>query len=165
MNQRGIYIAAGSNIGDRTAHILDGLRDLQHTGEIVVVQHSTLHETHPQGGPINQPMFLNAAAELETPLPPRELLNRLQAVERLHGRERNIRNGPRTLDLDLLLYGEAIIREPGLCVPHPRMWQRSFVMQPLREICPQSVLTKMQTAAAACPANAISAPEHRCTSI
>ena len=144
MSTGGIYIAAGSNLGDRAAHILGGLRDLEQAGDIVVLQRSTLHETEAVGGPEGQGLFLNAAAEIATELSPRELLERLQAVERMHGRERGVLNGPRTLDLDLLLYRNKVIEEPGLCVPHPRMWGRRFVMQPLREICSESRLARMR---------------------
>lgn len=140
----GIYIAAGSNLGDRAEHILGGLRDLARDGDIVVLQRSTLRETEAVGGPRSQGPFLNATAELATELGPFDLLSRLMMVERLHGRERNVRNGPRTLDLDLLLHGELIIDEAGLCVPHPRMWERAFVMEPLREICPAAKLARVR---------------------
>jgi 2-amino-4-hydroxy-6-hydroxymethyldihydropteridine diphosphokinase len=87
------------------------------------------------GGPEGQDRYLNAVAELETALSPRALLQRLLAIERRHGRRRTVRHGPRTLDLDLLLYGDRVINEPELTVPHPRMWERPFVMGPLSEIC------------------------------
>jgi 2-amino-4-hydroxy-6-hydroxymethyldihydropteridine diphosphokinase len=143
-NERGVFIALGSNLGDRAQHIHDALRELSESGAasgaseagpIRVVACSRLHETEPVGGPPGQPQFLNAVAELTTRLAPRALLFRLQEIERKHGRERLVPNGPRTLDLDLLLYRERVIDEPDLVVPHPRMWQREFVMQPLAEIC------------------------------
>jgi 2-amino-4-hydroxy-6-hydroxymethyldihydropteridine diphosphokinase len=135
VGQRGVFIALGSNLGDRARHIDDALRELAERGDIAVVARSTLHETEAVGGPPDQPRFLNAAAELSTDLPARELLHRLQEIEQRHGRVRDVPNGPRTLDLDLLLFREQVIAEPDLKVPHPRMWQRSFVMQPLSEIC------------------------------
>jgi 2-amino-4-hydroxy-6-hydroxymethyldihydropteridine diphosphokinase len=132
---RDIYIALGSNLGDRERTIEAALRDLQAQGDIRVVRCSRLHETEPVGGPPGQGRYLNAVAELETELPPRALLDRLLTIERRHGRVRGVANGPRTLDLDLLLYGQRVIDKQDLMVPHPRMWQRPFVMQPLEEIC------------------------------
>ncbi len=128
------YLGLGSNLGDRERHIYDALRELAEAGDVRIVACSSLHETAPVGGPPNQPQYLNAVAELATDLDPRALLERLQVVERRHGRERSVRNGPRTLDLDLLLYGDRTLAEPGLIVPHPRMWERSFVLGPLAEL-------------------------------
>lgn len=136
----GVYIGLGSNLGDREATIRAALRDLEECCGIRVVRCSTLHETDPVGGPPGQPRYLNAVAELETILSPRELLARMQQIERQHGRRRNVPDGPRTLDLDLLLYGGQAIDEPDLTVPHPRMWERPFVMRPLEEICDASTL-------------------------
>ena len=130
----GVFIGLGSNLGDRAQHIRQALADLAEAGDIQVVACSTLHETDPVGGPPGQPTFLNAVAELATDLSPRQLLQRLLDVERRHGRVRSIPNGPRTLDLDLLLYADRVIDQPDLRVPHPRMWQRDFVMHPLAEI-------------------------------
>ncbi len=131
----GVFIALGSNLGDRAQHIRDALRELAEAGDIRVLALSSLHETDPVGGPPGQPRYLNAAAELATDLEPHTLLQRMQAIEQRHGRERTIPNGPRTLDLDLLLYRDRVLDEPDLCVPHPRMWQREFVLKPLAEIC------------------------------
>jgi 2-amino-4-hydroxy-6-hydroxymethyldihydropteridine diphosphokinase len=136
VNPGGIFIGLGSNLGDRARHIQDALRELAEAGDIVVVRHSRLHETDPVGGPPGQPRYLNAVAELATDLGPRDLLQRMLEIERRHGRQRTVRNGPRTLDLDLLFFRDLVLDEPDLCVPHPRMWQRSFVMEPLAEICP-----------------------------
>ncbi len=130
----GIFIALGSNLGDRAATLRAALDALTSEGDIRLVRCSTLHETEPVGGPPGQPRYLNAAAELETEIGPRRLLERMLAIEARFGRQRGERNGPRTLDLDLLLYGAMRIDEPGLVVPHPRMWERSFVLTPLREI-------------------------------
>lgn len=136
MDAGGIYIALGSNLGDRAEHIHSALRELAQEGDISALDCSSLHETEPVGGPPGQGPFLNAAAELETSLPPRDLLARMQSIEARHGRVRTVRNAARTLDLDLLLYHHRVIAEPDLIVPHPRMWERPFVMQPLAEICP-----------------------------
>jgi 2-amino-4-hydroxy-6-hydroxymethyldihydropteridine diphosphokinase len=136
MTARGaVFIGLGSNLGDRERHIRDALRELAEPGDIQVLHCSTLHETEPVGGPPGQPKYLNAVAELSTDLPPRALLARLQEIEQRHGRQRTVRHGPRTLDLDLLLYDDRVIDEPDLQVPHPRMWQRTFVTGPLAEIC------------------------------
>ncbi len=130
----GVFIGLGSNLGDRAAHIRQALRELGERGDIRVLACSRLYETEPLGGPPGQPLYLNAVAELATNLTPRELLTRLLEIEERHGRQRTIPNGPRTLDLDLLLYGDHVINEPDLVVPHPRMWERPFVLQPLAEI-------------------------------
>ncbi len=136
----GVYIGLGSNLGDREANIRAALRDLARGGDTRVVRCSTLHETDPVGGPSGQSRYLNAVAELETTLAPRELLALMQEIERRHGRRRSVPNAPRTLDLDLLLYGERVIDEPDLTVPHPQMWERPFVVQPLEEICDAATL-------------------------
>ena len=136
----GVYIALGSNLGDRARHIQTALRELAEAGDIRVLRCSSMHDTAPEGGPAGQPRYLNAVAELATRLEPRELLARLLAIEARHGRIRAERNGPRTLDLDLLLYRDQAIDEPGLRVPHPRMWEREFVLGPLSEICDLAVL-------------------------
>jgi 2-amino-4-hydroxy-6-hydroxymethyldihydropteridine diphosphokinase len=139
----GIYIAVGSNLGNRAGHIEAALHELEEHGDIRVVRRSTLHETEPVGGPAGQPRFLNAAAELATALEPRALLARLLEIEQRHGRERVVPNGPRTLDLDLLLYGDRVLDEPDLQVPHPRMWERAFVLAPLGEIADVAELKAM----------------------
>jgi 2-amino-4-hydroxy-6-hydroxymethyldihydropteridine diphosphokinase len=129
------YIGLGSNLGDREATLRAALRDLDARGDVKVVRRSHLHETEPVGGP-PQGAFINAVAELATPLSPKELLQVLHEVEDEFGRERTVRWGPRTLDLDLLLYGDRIIDMPALHVPHPRMHERRFVLEPLCELCP-----------------------------
>jgi 2-amino-4-hydroxy-6-hydroxymethyldihydropteridine diphosphokinase len=123
------YVAFGSNLGDREQGILSAADALG------VRRLSALRETEPWGV-TDQPPFLNAVGELETGEPPRALLERLLGVERAHGRIRLERWGPRTLDLDLLLYGGAEIDEPGLTVPHPRLHERAFVLEPLAELAP-----------------------------
>lgn len=131
----GIYIALGSNVGDRARHVREALAELTESGEIAVAACSALHETKPVGGPNGQENYINAVAAIRTALSPAELLARLQEIERRHGRERVMHHGPRTLDLDLLLYRDQRVDTPDLQVPHPRMWERGFVMTPLREIC------------------------------
>jgi 2-amino-4-hydroxy-6-hydroxymethyldihydropteridine diphosphokinase len=129
-----VYIGLGSNLGDREATIRRALELLEAAGEIEVDALSSLRETDPVGYE-DQPRFLNGAAALRTELVPRVLLERLQAVERELGRDRSgPRFGPRTIDLDLLLYGDERIEEPGLEIPHPRLAERRFVLEPLAEL-------------------------------
>jgi 2-amino-4-hydroxy-6-hydroxymethyldihydropteridine diphosphokinase len=124
------YVGLGSNLGDREATIRDA-------AELIGAQRlSTIIETEPWGY-TQQPMFLNAVAEIDTPLTARQLLTHLLDVERRLGRERvGPTWGPRTIDLDLLLYGDATIDEPGLQVPHPRIAEREFVLRPLAQLAP-----------------------------
>ncbi len=130
------YIGLGSNLGDREAALWGALMLL---GEDVVAV-SSFRETDPVGY-LDQPRFLNAAAALETELDPRALLERLLEVERELGRTRDgPRFGPRTIDLDLLLYGDRVIDEPGLVVPHPRLAERRFALEPLAELDPDLVV-------------------------
>ena len=124
------YVGVGANLGDRRATILAALAALP---EVIAV--SELRETAPVGV-VDQPPFLNGAAALETELSPRELLDLLLAVERRLGRERRERWGPRTIDLDLLLYGDEAVDEPGLTVPHPRLHERRFALEPLLDLDP-----------------------------
>jgi 2-amino-4-hydroxy-6-hydroxymethyldihydropteridine diphosphokinase len=130
-----VYIGLGANLGNREETIRRALELLAADGDIEVVAVSSLRETDPVGYE-DQPRFLNGAAALRTELPPRLLLERLLEVERRLGRDRNSgpRFGPRTIDLDLLLYGSAEIDEPGLSVPHPRLAERRFVLEPLAEL-------------------------------
>lgn len=131
------YIGLGSNLGPREETLRQGLAELARREEITVIRVSSFIETEPVGGPPQGP-FINAAAELRTALSPRELLKVLQQVEDQFGRERSVRWGPRTLDLDLLLYEGSLINEPDLQVPHPLMHRRRFVLEPLCEIAPQA---------------------------
>ena len=142
----GIFIALGSNRGDRQRHIDDALRELTERGDIAVLACSSFHETDPVGGPAGQPRYLNAVAELATELAPRVLLARMQEIETRHGRERAVRNAPRTLDLDLLLFRDQAIDESDLTVPHPRMWERAFVTAPLAEVCDPPRFARLQRA-------------------
>ena len=125
------YVGLGSNLGDREETIRAALAALP--GVVAV---SELRETDPVGV-VDQPAFLNGAAALETRLSPRELLDTLLAVEQQLGRERRERWGPRTIDLDLLLYGVETVSEPGLTVPHPRLHERRFALEPLVELDPE----------------------------
>jgi 2-amino-4-hydroxy-6-hydroxymethyldihydropteridine diphosphokinase len=135
------FVGLGSNLGDREATILRALGRLQEEPEIDVVRVSGLRETDPVGY-VDQPPFLNGVAELATELPARELLTRLLAIERELGRTRGDGPplGPRTIDLDLLLYGDEIIAQAGLQVPHPRMHERRFVLEPLAEVAAEVVI-------------------------
>jgi len=130
-----VAVALGSNLGDREATLvaaLDALRAL-----IPDLRASTFHDTAPVGVPSPQPRYLNAAAVGTTALSARSLLDALLAIEQRFGRERAFQNAPRTLDLDLVLYGRDVIDQPGLVVPHPRFRDRAFVLEPLVEIAPQ----------------------------
>lgn len=128
-------VGLGSNLGDRGAHIEGGFAGLGALGRTRLVARSRVIETEPVG-PAGQGAYLNAAALVETHLSARGLLEAMLAIERERGRDRSreARWGARTLDLDLLLYGEAEIDEPGLTVPHPRLSERAFVLVPLAEI-------------------------------
>jgi len=131
------YVALGSNLGDREETLLAALDALAAEPGVEVVAVSRFYDTEPVGY-VDQPRFLNGAAALETELPAQELLQRLLAVELRFGRNRQDvpAQGPRTLDLDLLLYGDAEIDEPGLRVPHPRLHERRFVLEPLADLDP-----------------------------
>lgn len=130
------YVGLGANLGDRETTIRRAVELLEATPGIDVVGLSSLRETEPVGY-LDQPRFLNGAVALETTLEPRELLERLLEVERALGRTREgPPQGPRTIDLDLLLYGAEELDEPGLRVPHPRLHERVFVLEPLTELAP-----------------------------
>ena len=131
------YVGLGSNLGEREATLRQALEALGSIEGIEVVAVSSFRETDPVGM-VDQPRFVNAAAALETTLGPRELLESLLEVERGLGRDRTReeRWGPRTIDLDLLLYGDETVAEPGLEIPHPRLAERAFVLQPLLELDP-----------------------------
>jgi 2-amino-4-hydroxy-6-hydroxymethyldihydropteridine diphosphokinase len=131
------YIGLGSNLGEREATIKHALEEIDRLPGTRVRMVSQFRETDPVGV-TEQPRFINAAARVETTLSPRELLDGLLAIERRLGRMRDEeqRWGPRTIDLDLLLYGDQRVEERGLTVPHPRLMERPFVLEPLREIMP-----------------------------
>ena len=131
------YIGLGSNLGPRAHTLRSALKELGAREGLRVVRVSSFIEREPVGGP-HQGRFINAAAEVRTMLTPRQLLRMLQETEDRFGRERAVRWGPRTLDLDLLLYDEEVICEPDLEVPHPLMHARRFVLEPLCEIAPDA---------------------------
>ncbi|HET7198699.1 MAG TPA: 2-amino-4-hydroxy-6-hydroxymethyldihydropteridine diphosphokinase [Burkholderiales bacterium] len=141
------YVGIGANLDDPAARVrgafasLDGMRDTR------VLKRSSLYRSAPLGHRA-QPDFVNAVAELDTALAPAELLAGLQAIEARAGRTRSFRNAPRTLDLDLLLYGARRIHEPGLVVPHPRMHERAFVLVPLLELAPEAAIPGVGSARA-----------------
>jgi 2-amino-4-hydroxy-6-hydroxymethyldihydropteridine diphosphokinase len=129
------YVAVGSNLGDRWARLAQAARALRAAPGVAVVRGSRVWDAAPVGPP--QPRYLNAVLELETTRTPGALLAILHQVEQAAGRTRDVHWGARTLDLDLLLYGDLTVREPGLTVPHPGMESRRFVLAPLAELRPQ----------------------------
>lgn len=137
MQLRSAFIGLGSNLEDPAAQLDRALAALAARGDLRLDAVSSYYRTAPWGETA-QPAFVNAAARLETALSPEALLDVLIAIESAAGRRRELRWGPRTLDLDLLLYGDARIDEPGLVVPHPRMHLRAFVLVPLAEVAPEA---------------------------
>jgi 2-amino-4-hydroxy-6-hydroxymethyldihydropteridine diphosphokinase len=131
------YVALGANLGDAAQALRDALNALSGVTGVRLVQASGLYRTAPIDS--SGPDYLNAVAEVATTLTAPALLDALQAIENAAGRERPYRNAPRTLDLDLLLYGDARIDSPRLTVPHPRLRERAFVLVPLAEIAPHLV--------------------------
>lgn len=144
------YIGLGSNLHRPAQQLRAALQELDDLPGTRLIRHSTLFESTPLGPP-GQPDYVNAVAMLATSLDAHSLLDRLQAVEQRHGRERGERWGPRTLDLDLLLYGEDRIDSPRLQVPHPQMLQRAFVLVPLFELAPELELPGLGPLADAMP--------------
>jgi len=132
------YVSIGTNLGDRARHLDFALRALGAVRETRVAALSPIFETDPVGPP-PQGAYLNAVARVETALAPRALLDALLVIERGAGRERSVRNAARTLDLDLLLYGDRLVDEPGLVVPHPRLAERAFILEPLAALAPALV--------------------------
>jgi 2-amino-4-hydroxy-6-hydroxymethyldihydropteridine diphosphokinase len=134
------YVGLGSNLGDREATLGAALSRLAAAPGVALTAVSSFRETEPVDVE-DQPRFVNAAAALETELEPRALLEQLLAIERELGRTRTgVRFGPRTIDLDLLLYSDLRVDEPGLTIPHPRLHERSFVLEPLAELDPTLVV-------------------------
>lgn len=134
------YLALGSNLGDRRAQLrqaVDRLPCEEPGAGLRVTGVSGVYETDPVGGPDDQGPYLNLVAEVETTFDPFQLLERCLAVEQAGGRERSIRWGPRTIDVDVLLYGDVRIESPELTLPHPRMWERRFVLEPLADLAPE----------------------------
>ena len=128
------YVAIGSNLGDRLATIQEATALLGASDDIAVIRVSSLWNNPAIGGPADSPDFLNGAIEVQTSLSADALLTRLFAIEQQLGRDRRQRWAPRTIDLDLLLYGDSVIRSDALTIPHPRLHERRFVLQPLAEL-------------------------------
>jgi len=133
------YLSLGSNMGDRGYYLAESCRRLQEHPEIKLCQKSGIYETKPWGK-TDQPDFWNLVLEIETTLEPLELLDLCQEIELSLGRERLIRWGPRTIDIDLLNYDNKVWEDERLVLPHPRMEEREFVLAPLREIAPHFIL-------------------------
>ena len=133
-----VAIALGSNLDDPEAQVRRGFDEIGALPKTKLLARSRLYRTAPVGY-ADQPDFINACALVETSLAPRALLDELLAIEQRHGRVRTIPNGPRTLDLDIILYGDRRIDEPGLTVPHPRAHEREFVLKPLLEVWPDAL--------------------------
>lgn len=131
------FVALGSNLDGPERQVARAFDELARLPATTLTARSRLYRSAPLGG-ASQPDYVNAVARIETALGPHELLDALLAIERAHGRERRLeRWGPRTLDLDLVLYGDAVIDEPGLKVPHPGLTERAFVLYPLAELAPE----------------------------
>lgn len=128
-----VYIGLGSNIGDRAGNLFHAYERIIALSGVRPFMLSRFYETAPVGGP-PQPMFLNAALSVETTIPPHQLLERFQHIEAGMGRVRTVRWGPRTIDIDILLYGDRVISDDRLKIPHPLMHTRLFVLEPLIEI-------------------------------
>lgn len=139
-----VFVGLGSNLGDRPTHLRQALAGLPD-----VVAASGFYESEPVGGP-PQGLYLNAVVELDTELSPRDLLGVAHQLEERAGRVRGERFGPRCLDVDILLFGDLTVNQADLVIPHPRMWQRRFVVEPLAELAPEVV-----------PAGALGASEGR----
>jgi len=131
-----VYLGIGSNLGNRKENIKTA-KALLKASNIAIVQCSSLIETTPLGGPPDQQNYFNGVVKVETFLPPQKLLDLLKSIESKLGREKTVRNGPRLIDLDILLYDQLQLQTSRLTIPHPRMFERDFVMNPLREIDPQ----------------------------
>ncbi len=129
-----VYLSLGSNLGDREGNLRLARERLSESG-LSPLRESSLYETEPRDFP-DQPWFLNQVIAAETSLFPRRLLAALQRIERELGRKRGVPKGPRTIDLDILLFGEAVVSAPDLEIPHPRLAERRFVLEPLAELAP-----------------------------
>ena len=133
------YLAIGSNLGDRLAYLQGALVGLREAPEVEVVAWSRVYETAPIGGP-EQDAFLNAVISIDTSLDPYALLDVAHQLERDAERLRTVRWGPRTLDVDVLLFGDVVLDDPVLTIPHPRMWDRAFVLIPLLDVHPELIV-------------------------
>jgi 2-amino-4-hydroxy-6-hydroxymethyldihydropteridine diphosphokinase len=141
------FVGIGSNLEEPERQVRSALVELDALPHTRVVRHSSLYRSSPLGySP--QPQFINAVAQLETGLAAEHLLAELQQIEARHGRKRSFPNAPRTLDLDILLYGDVVLDTPGLKTPHPRMHERAFVLKPLVEISPEVSIPRLGAAKA-----------------
>jgi len=142
------YIGLGANVGPREVTLLRAVDLLAEADDVEMLAVSQLRETDPVGI-VDQPRFLNGAAQIETSLSPRALLELLLRIEQSLGRVREERWGPRTVDLDLLAYGDLTVDEPGLRVPHPRLHERRFALEPLAELDPELIVPGLGSVSAA----------------
>lgn len=138
MTTKHVFLGLGSNLGDREAHLADAIATLSSDVSINVTAQSAIIETEPMGVE-NQGKFLNAVIEIETSLTPQELLQTCLGIEIQHGRVRDEKWGPRTIDIDILFFDDQLIQEEGLHVPHPEVHNRAFALQPMAEIAPDFV--------------------------
>ncbi|MCM2326518.1 MAG: 2-amino-4-hydroxy-6-hydroxymethyldihydropteridine diphosphokinase [Lysobacter sp.] len=139
MNPVRAVVALGSNLDDPEARVRRAFGEVGALPSTRLLARSALYRTAPVGY-LDQPAFINACALVETALGPRELLAGLLAIERRHGRVRDLPNGPRTLDLDVVLYGDLVLHEHGLTLPHPRAHERAFVLAPLLDVWPDAII-------------------------
>lgn len=130
-----VYLALGSNLGDRVDYLRRAIEALSRSPHVRVTAISSVYETKPVGL-LDQPDYLNMVMQIETTLSPQNLLAETQQIERTLYRRRDIRWGPRTLDIDILIYGEVVVKLPQLTIPHPRMHERAFVLMPLNDLAP-----------------------------
>ena len=142
------FIGLGSNLGEPSDQLRLAISDLEQVPDTRVLASSSFYRSAPMGY-LDQPDFVNAVVRIRTGLAPQQLLSELLGIERKHGRERTFCNAPRTLDLDVLLYDEIELHEPGLTIPHPQMHRRAFVLQPLLEIAPDCMIPSVGLASAA----------------
>lgn len=133
-----VYLGVGSNLGDRVSHLEQAQTLVSQFPRTRFLRSSSTQETEPVGGP-SQEKYLNAVWEIETLLSPKELKEKLRAIEEKLGRKRSFPNAPREIDLDILFYGEEVVEEEQLKIPHPRLHERRFVLQPLAELAPQKI--------------------------
>lgn len=138
-----VYLGVGSNLGDRRSHLEAARKLVERIPRTRFLRSSSVRETDPVGGPV-QGKFLNSVWEINSELSPRELKERLQEIEVQLGRRRREPNAPREIDLDLLFYGEAIVDEERLKIPHPRLHERRFVLEPLAELAPEWIHPKLK---------------------
>jgi 2-amino-4-hydroxy-6-hydroxymethyldihydropteridine diphosphokinase len=133
------FVGLGANLDDPVVQVRQALAELETIDDTRVTARSCFYRTAPVGY-LNQPDFINAVAQLQTGLEARALLDALLTIENRHGRRRSVRNAPRTLDLDLLLYGDRMLSDDKLTLPHPRLHERAFVLAPLAEIAPDAIV-------------------------